>query len=177
VPDWVPRDQNQFADYLSKLKDVDDFGLQPEVFHEIVRRFGQLDVDRFASAHNALLPVFYSEVWSPHSAGANAFTASWSGVRNYCFSPPKVVARVLEHAQECRAEMVLMILDWLGQSWWPLLVRDPGSAWAPFVCRHLRLPGGPGTFRPGRGSADAFFGRRFLQCAAFVLDISFKGEP
>lgn len=117
VPDWVPRDQNQFADYLSKLKDVDDFGLQPEVFHEIVRRFGQLDVDRFASAHNALLPVFYSEVWSPHSAGANAFTASWSGVRNYCFPPPKLVARVLEHAQECRAEMVLVILDWPGQSW------------------------------------------------------------
>lgn len=29
TPDWVPRDQNQLADYLSKYKDLDDFGLQP----------------------------------------------------------------------------------------------------------------------------------------------------
>jgi hypothetical protein len=62
TPDWVPRDQNQLADYLSKFRDLDDFALQPSAFQQIVEQFGKLDVDWFASEHNALLPVFYSKV-------------------------------------------------------------------------------------------------------------------
>ena len=32
VPVWVPREQNQLADYLSKLTDVDDWGINPDIF-------------------------------------------------------------------------------------------------------------------------------------------------
>ena len=38
-PEWVPRDQNQLADQLSKLVDVDDFGLQPAVFAQVSAAF------------------------------------------------------------------------------------------------------------------------------------------
>lgn len=173
-PEWVPRAQNQLADFLSKVRDVDDFALQPGIFQQILRAFGPLSVDRFASSYNAQLPVFWSDLWSPHSAGANAFTVSWSGSRSYCFPPPRLVARVLEHALECSAEIVLVVLDWPGQPWWPLLVRDSGRAWAPFVRGALWFPPGPATFRSGRGSADAFFGHGFPSCAVHVLDISFR---
>jgi hypothetical protein len=27
IPEWVPREENKQADYLSKIQDVDDFGL------------------------------------------------------------------------------------------------------------------------------------------------------
>jgi hypothetical protein len=39
LPEWIPRDRNQLADYLSKLQEVDDFGLRPEVFQTILRDF------------------------------------------------------------------------------------------------------------------------------------------
>lgn len=76
VPEWVPREANQLADYLSKIVDIDDFSLHPAVFRQVQHTFGPLEVDRFASAHNAKLPVFFSELWTPGAAGANAFTTS-----------------------------------------------------------------------------------------------------
>jgi hypothetical protein len=114
VPDWVPREQNILADYLSKLKDLDDFGLQPAVFETICQQFGRPDVNRFASAHNALLLVFFFEEWCPGSSGVNAFTTNWSGSRSFCFPPPRLVAGVLEHARECRSSIVLVVLEWTG---------------------------------------------------------------
>jgi len=32
TPVWVPRGENQLTDYLSKLTDVDDWGIQPHIF-------------------------------------------------------------------------------------------------------------------------------------------------
>lgn len=174
APEWIPREQNQLADYLSKVKEMDDFGLQPAVFTIVLRQFGPLSVDRFASAHNALLPAFFSEFWCPGSCGVNAFTASWSGPRSYCFPPPRLVMRTLQHARECQAEIVLVVLDWPGQVWWPLLVGSGGRTWAPFVRRSLRLPKGPATLRPGRSPSKSFFGHGFPLCDVLVLDISFK---
>lgn len=49
-PEWVPREQNQLADKLSKLVDVDDFGLQPAVFEHVRAEFGPLHVDRLLAS-------------------------------------------------------------------------------------------------------------------------------
>lgn len=174
TPDWVPRAQNELADYLSKLVDYDDFGLQPAAFAHLLQQLGPFDIDCFASEHNALLPAFFSELWTPRARAANAFAQPWSGLRCYCFPPPKLVPRVLQHAFESRADIVLVVLDWPGQFWWPLL--RSGSGWAPFVRRSVRLPMGPATLRPGRGSAGSFFGHGFPLCAVFALDIPFFGE-
>jgi hypothetical protein len=95
IPKWIPREQNQLADYLSKVEEVDDFGLQPSMFEFVLREFGPLDVDRFTSPHNALLPVFFSEFWCVGTAGVNAFTTSWHGSNSYCFPPPRLVFRTL----------------------------------------------------------------------------------
>jgi hypothetical protein len=67
-PEWIPCEQNQLADYLSKVEEMDDFVSKPAVFWTVLEQFGLLDVDCFASAHNALLPIFFSEFWSPHSS-------------------------------------------------------------------------------------------------------------
>ena len=32
IPVWVPQDNNQLADYLSKLTDVDDWGIHSDIF-------------------------------------------------------------------------------------------------------------------------------------------------
>lgn len=60
VPEWVPREENERADYLPlfKIQDVDDFGISPDCFKLLSRAFGPFDVDCFASEHNAKLPRF-----------------------------------------------------------------------------------------------------------------------
>jgi hypothetical protein len=156
--EWIPRELNQLADYLSKVKEIDDFDLQPSVFKFVAKQFGPFSVDRFASSHNALLPRFFLKFWSHGSAGVNAFTVFWQNGRSYCFPPPpRLVMRTLEHAKECQAELALVVLDWPGQIRWPLLIGSRGQTWAPFVRRSLRLPKGPATLRPGRSPVGVLF--------------------
>ena len=52
VPVWVPWEQNQLADYLSKLTDV-DWGISPDIFRWISTLWGPFTVDRFATWYNA----------------------------------------------------------------------------------------------------------------------------
>jgi hypothetical protein len=57
-PEWLPQEENERADYLSKIRDVDDFGISPTVFAQVAAAFGPFSVDRFASSYNAKLPRF-----------------------------------------------------------------------------------------------------------------------
>ena len=65
--EWVPRSDNEWADYLSRIVDYADWGISFETMGMIINRFGSLQVDWFASEHNAKLPVFYSRFWNPSS--------------------------------------------------------------------------------------------------------------
>ena len=41
-PEWISREENEFADYLSKLVDYDDWMLNPSVFKELDSRQGPI---------------------------------------------------------------------------------------------------------------------------------------
>jgi hypothetical protein len=71
---------------------------------------------------------------------------------------------------------VLVVPDWKGQPWWPLLVRNDGRDWASFVGRFRRLPSGSGTLRLESAPEASFFGRGFPDYDLFVLEIDFSGE-
>jgi hypothetical protein len=118
---------------------VDDFGLNPTCFELISGVFGPLEVDQFASEHTMMLSIHDAELtrfnafyWCLTAEACNAFTQDWSSTTNYCFPPPYLVARTLAHARACGASMVLVVLvvlEWDSQVWWPLL-RDPvGGGW------------------------------------------------
>ena len=57
-PEWIPREENEFADYLSRLCDSDDWMLNPDVFHELDARWGPHTVDRFADLQNCQIQRF-----------------------------------------------------------------------------------------------------------------------
>ena len=57
-PEWVPREQNQIADYYSTLMDYDDYSLNSAIFEWLNLLWGPYTVDRFASAHNAQITRF-----------------------------------------------------------------------------------------------------------------------
>ena len=64
-PEWVPRELNEKADYLSRIVDYDDWFLNPAVFEELNVLWGPHTVDRFADFHNRQLPRFNSRCWNP----------------------------------------------------------------------------------------------------------------
>lgn len=51
--EWIPRKSDQFADYLSKLHDSDDWMLNSRFFRMLDVKWGSFTFDRFASARKA----------------------------------------------------------------------------------------------------------------------------
>jgi hypothetical protein len=87
--EWIPRGQNEVADYLSRLSDIldtDDWGISTEFFKILSNKFGPFSVDCFANAQNKKVDKFYSMFYVPGTAGVDAFTFSWEG--ELCFPTP-----------------------------------------------------------------------------------------
>ena len=57
---WIPRAENELADYLSRIVDPDDWMLSPDLFKLIANMWDPFDVDRMACSYNSHLPRFNS---------------------------------------------------------------------------------------------------------------------
>ena len=84
LTEWIPRSQNEQADFLSLIFDSDDWGLSPLSFHRIDLVWGPHSVDRFANHVNAKLSRFNTRFWNPGSQGINAFVMNWDGEKQLC---------------------------------------------------------------------------------------------
>ena len=124
TPIWIPREENQLADYLSKLTDVDDWGIQPHIFQWITTLWGPFTIDRFATWYNAKCRRFNSRFWNPGCEGVDAFSLNWSGENNWVVPPPNQIVRVWKHFQICKARGALVIPLWKGAVFWPCLCPD-----------------------------------------------------
>ena len=121
IPCWLPREENEFADALSKFKDTDDWGLDHESFDFIQKKFGRLDIDRFADSNNAKLLRFDARFHCPGCETVNTFTANWSKDFNWWCPPISLIADTLKHARMCHASGVLLVPEWPSAYFWPLL--------------------------------------------------------
>lgn len=89
---WIPREKNEVADYLSRIVDPDDWMLNPVLFQHIVSQWGVFDIDRMACHSNTQLPRFNSKFWSPGTEAVDCFTQNWGGqCNNYVCPPPYLV--------------------------------------------------------------------------------------
>eukprot|EP00731_Ephydatia_muelleri_P018538 Em0011g578a len=120
-PEWIPREQNEIADYISRIVDYDDWYVNPAVFAWVEELWGPHTVDRFASHYNMQLPRFNSRFASPGAEAVDAFTVNWSGENNWWCPPPVLIPRVLRHAEGCRALGTLVVPCWESAPYWPLL--------------------------------------------------------
>ena len=75
---WIPRNQNEHADFISRLLDIDDWGISQQILQVMNELWGPLIVDCFASYYNANLPRFFSRFWNPGTADVDAFAQNWS---------------------------------------------------------------------------------------------------
>ena len=81
-PEWIPREQNGQADYISRLVDYDDWMLNSEIFSMLDAMWGPHTIDRLANVFNHQLPLFNSRFWDPGTA-VDTFTCDWAGENNW----------------------------------------------------------------------------------------------
>ena len=65
TPKWIPRDDNQDADAISKIVDYDDWEITNKLFNFLNSKWGPLTVDRFANSSNTKLQRFNVGLQSP----------------------------------------------------------------------------------------------------------------
>ena len=150
-PQWIPRSENQKADYLSRLQDTDDWKIQPLLFSGLNRLWGPHTIDRFANQLNTQLPQFNSRWWCPNTEPVDAFTCDWGGDVNWVCPPPYLVPRVIQHAARTRAVGTLIFPCWLSAPFWPMIYPD-GHSTAEFVRAVIVFQSSLNPVLPGRAS-------------------------
>ena len=156
-PEWIPREENEFADYLSRIGDVDDWMLNPEVFQELDTRWGPHTIDRFADGYNCQLDRFNSRYWSPGTEAVDTFTCDWGGENNWWCPPLYLIPRLIRHAEVTKAQGTLVIPQWPSAPFWPLLFPSESRP-AECVQQILELPRRVDLFLPGLSGSSVFKG-------------------
>ena len=96
LPQFIEGSLNVMADALSCRNQVlgSEWTLCAEVFRELQRRWS-VSVDLFSTNLNHQLPVYFSPVLDPMSAGTDAMLQSWNDLEVYAFPPFALVHPVL----------------------------------------------------------------------------------
>ena len=145
--EWTPRSANEIADYISRIRDFDDWSIHPELFRLIDSIWGPHTVDCFADQHNKQLPRFHSYL-CPGTEAVDTFTVNWGYERCWLVPPPHLVSRAICHARACNAHGTLFVPIWKSAPFWPLLCPD-GRHLAPFVHAWHVFSYRVGMFLPG----------------------------
>ena len=95
LPQFIPGKLNVLADSLSRWSQVigSEWTLCSEAFSQLLRQW-PATVDHFATALNHRLPVYFSPMVDPQSAGTDAMLQSWDGLQAYAFSPFSLISEV-----------------------------------------------------------------------------------
>ena len=119
---WVPREENELADELSRKEDFDDWGITKERCQELEAFFVvKCTWDRFADEKNKKCERFTSKYWVKGCQGVNAFAQSWAGEVNWLVPPPNLVARTILFLNQSEASAILVAPWWPSANFWPLI--------------------------------------------------------
>ena len=151
--EWIPRSQNQLADYISRIQDYDDWMIDPNVFSFVNMAWGPHTIDCFAAVHNSQLDRFHSRFWCPGTEAVDTFTVNWHGETCWLVPPIHLVGRALRHAELCRARGTLVVPLWKSAVFWPLLCPD-GAHLAPFVHAWILQPYYDGLLQAGHKGSN-----------------------
>ena len=106
-PEWVPREDNQLADYWSKVIDHDDWMVHPDVFAQLDLMWSPHTVDRFLNGYNRQVSRFNSRFYEPDTEAIDIFTCEWQEVNWWCPSVG-LIPSVIQYAYKMRARGTLI---------------------------------------------------------------------
>lgn len=138
------------ADTLSRFHfDTRDWKMNREIFAALAQRWGGFDVDLFAAAPNAQVPVFAAIRPDPRSAFTDAFSRSWANLGHvWAFPPFALIARVVAKMAREQCSGVLIAPAWAAH-WLPQLARASVEAVVlPMSPQLLRPPNFPANQSP-----------------------------
>jgi hypothetical protein len=138
-PIWIPREQNERADFNSHLNEYNhyDFSLKPEIFHWLDTMYGPHTIDRFASDDSTQLLHYNTKFYSKKASGLDAFMFNWGyDHNNYAFPPPALVGTALQYARDCQAKLTLVFLEWYSRPYMNILLPSTGN---PFLIDKVYL--------------------------------------
>ena len=124
LPQFIPGHLNVLADSLSHRSQVlgSKWTLCPPVVRDLLRRW-PANIDLFATSLNHRLPVYFSPMFDPQSAGTDAMLQSWDGLQAYAFPPFGLLLHVLEKVRRSWGlELTLVALFWPQHPWFPNLL-------------------------------------------------------
>ena len=124
LPQFIPGHQKVLADSLSRQSQVlgSEWTLCPQAFQEVQRRWPAM-IDLFATNFNHRLPVYFSPMADPQSAGTDAMMHSRDGLQAYASPPFGLLHRVLSKVRQSRGlELTLVALFWPQHPWFPDLL-------------------------------------------------------
>ena len=124
VPQFVSGHLNVLADSLSRRSQVlgSEWTLCHQAFRELLRLW-PATLDLFAISFLARLPVYFSPVADPQSAGTDAMMQPWDGLQAYTFPPFGLLHRVLSKVWQSRGlELTLVAPFWPQCPWFPDLL-------------------------------------------------------
>ena len=118
---WIPRTENEKADYISRLVDFDDWQITHDLFQSLEQLWGPHTVDCFANYYTAKLPRFFSRFWNPGTSGIDFFAQDLSSENCLVVPPVALVARVIHYLSLQKTMATLVVPLWPSSSFWPLL--------------------------------------------------------
>lgn len=77
MPKWVPRAENQIADFYSRCTDSDDRTIESHVIEILDQKWGPYTFNLFACNYNTTCSKHFSKHWCPGTCGINAFSHEW----------------------------------------------------------------------------------------------------
>ena len=169
----IPREENSYADYLSKIFDFDDWGVCQHIFNYFNLKWGPYTCDRFADSKNCKVSYFNSKFFTPQSSGVDAFAFDWHGHNNWLVPPMNLVTRCLIHMKICRARGTLVVPKWKSAVYWPLLVNRFTDNFRSFVVDYIEYKQPMNFFEAG-SQENSIFAQRPFRTNVLVLLIDFS---
>ena len=120
---YLPGKQNTEADsYSRKFNDRTEWMLDEEVFQDIVCRFGEPEIDLFASRLNKKVERYVSWSADPGAVAIDAFTIDWQNLKFYAFPPFCLISKCIQKVKNEKASGIIVVPNWPSQPWYPALM-------------------------------------------------------
>lgn len=115
--------ENTDADAESRNLNIDtEWELSSDAFREIVSKFGNPEIDLFASRINTKCEKYISWKRDPYALNIDAFTINWHDFFFYAFPPFSLVLKVLQKIKADKATGILIVPHWPAQPWYPVFM-------------------------------------------------------
>ncbi|KAK3256298.1 hypothetical protein CYMTET_34561 [Cymbomonas tetramitiformis] len=118
---YIRSEANEWADRLSRDRDLDDWRLNRRWFQWAEREWHQHTVDRFASELSAQLPRYYAQWHDPGCEGVDSLAFSWLGEVNWVNPPWSLLDEVAHKLREEKCAATVVAPYWPGQMWFQQL--------------------------------------------------------